>query len=86
MGYSFTSPKSPARLSGQTAKSRCESGSGLESQYRQAKQGESGGQNLLVNAGIRFLQCRSTKIMHDKVIIADGRNVEVGSLTTPRSR
>ncbi len=39
--------------------------------------------NLLVNAGIPVRTVSQYKIMHDKVIIADGRNIEVGSLTTP---
>jgi hypothetical protein len=38
--------------------------------------------NLLVNAGIPVRTVSQYKIMHDKVIIADGRNVEVGLLTT----
>jgi hypothetical protein len=43
MGYSFTSPEVAGALEGKAAWRRCESGSGLESQYRQAKPGESGG-------------------------------------------
>ncbi len=35
--------------------------------------------NLLVNAGIPVRTVSQYKIMHDKVIIADGRNIEVGS-------
>jgi hypothetical protein len=34
--------------------------------------------NLLVNAGIPVRTVSQYKIMHDKVIIADGRNIEVG--------
>ena len=41
--------------------------------------------NLLVNAGIPVRTVSQYKIMHDKVIIADGRNIEVGSFNYTRS-
>ncbi|MDE1780008.1 phospholipase D-like domain-containing protein, partial [Klebsiella pneumoniae subsp. pneumoniae] len=41
--------------------------------------------NLLVNAGIPVRTVSQYKIMHDKVIIADGRNVEVGSFNYTRA-
>ena len=40
--------------------------------------------NLLVNAGIPVRTVSQYKIMHDKVIIADGRNIEVGSFNYTR--
>ncbi|KAA1607689.1 phospholipase D-like domain-containing protein, partial [Klebsiella pneumoniae] len=41
--------------------------------------------NLLVNAGIPVRTVSQFKIMHDKVIIADGRDVEVGSFNYTRA-
>ena len=41
--------------------------------------------NLLVNAGIPVRTVSQYKIMHDKVIIADGRNIEVGSFNYTRA-
>jgi hypothetical protein len=39
--------------------------------------------NLLVSAGIPVRTVDAYKILHDKVIIADGRNTEVGSFNFP---
>ena len=41
--------------------------------------------NLLANAGIPVRTVSQFKIMHDKVIITDGRNVETGSFNYSRS-
>ncbi|MFY7625990.1 phospholipase D-like domain-containing protein [Enterobacter cloacae complex sp. BZL2004] len=41
--------------------------------------------NLLVNAGIPVRTVSQFKIMHDKVIITDGRNVETGSFNFSRA-
>ncbi|WP_274609861.1 phospholipase D-like domain-containing protein [Klebsiella aerogenes] len=41
--------------------------------------------NLLVNAGIPVRAVSQFKIMHDKVIITDGRNVETGSFNFSRA-
>ncbi|RRE28076.1 phospholipase D family protein [Klebsiella pneumoniae] len=83
MGYSFTSPEVAGALV--RAKQR-----GLDVKVVLDWKANTGRQNkaslaamnLLVNAGIPVRTVSQYKIMHDKVIIADGRNVEVGSLTT----
>ncbi|EEG1124591.1 phospholipase D family protein, partial [Salmonella enterica subsp. diarizonae] len=41
--------------------------------------------NLLVNAGIPVRTVERFKIMHDKIIITDGVNVETGSFNYSRS-
>ncbi|PJX33287.1 endonuclease, partial [Klebsiella sp. A-Nf5] len=41
--------------------------------------------NFLANAGIPVRAVSQYKIMHDKVIIADGRNIEVGSFNYTRA-
>jgi phosphatidylserine/phosphatidylglycerophosphate/cardiolipin synthase-like enzyme len=41
--------------------------------------------NLLVSAGIPVRTVDTYKILHDKVIIADGRNTEVGSFNFSRA-
>jgi hypothetical protein len=84
MGYSFTSPEVAGALV--RAKQR-----GLDVKVVLDWKANTGKQNkaslaamnLLVNAGIPVRTVSQYKIMHDKVIIADGRNIEVGSLTTP---
>ncbi len=78
MGYSSPHPKSPALV---RAKQR-----GLDVKVVLDWKANTGRQNkaslaamnLLVNAGIPVRTVSQYKIMHDKVIIADGRNVEVG--------
>jgi hypothetical protein len=80
MGYSFTSPEVAGALV--RAKQR-----GLDVKVVLDWKANTGRQNkaslaamnLLVNAGIPVRTVSQYKIMHDKVIIADGRNVEVGS-------
>lgn len=41
--------------------------------------------NLLVGAGIQVRTVSSYKILHDKVIVADGRNTQVGSFNFSRA-
>ncbi len=82
MGYSFTSPEVAGALV--RAKQR-----GVDVKVVLDWKANTGRQNkaslaamnLLVNAGIPVRTVSQYKIMHDKVIIADG-NIEVGSLTT----
>jgi hypothetical protein len=85
MGYSFTSPEVAGALV--RAKQR-----GLDVKVVLDWKANTGRQNkaslaamnLLVNAGIPVRTVSQYKIMHDKVIIADGRNVEVGSFNYTR--
>jgi phosphatidylserine/phosphatidylglycerophosphate/cardiolipin synthase-like enzyme len=87
MGYSFTSPEVAGALV--RAKQR-----GLDVKVvldHKANTGERNkaslaAMNLLVSAGIPVRTVDTYKIMHDKVIIADGRNTEVGSFNYPRRR
>lgn len=86
MGYSFTSPEVAGALV--RAKRRgvdvkvvldWKANTGKQNQASLATM------NLLVNAGIPVRTVSQYKIMHDKVIIADGRNIEVGSFNYTRS-
>ena len=85
MGYSFTSPEVAGALV--RAKRR---GVGvkvvLDWKANTGKQNQASlaAMNLLVNAGIPVRTVSQYKIMHDKVIIADGRNIEVGSFNYTR--
>ncbi len=86
MGYSFTSPEVASALV--RAKQRDvdvkvvldgKENTGKQHQASQAAM------NLLANAGIPVRTVSQFKIMHDKVIIADGRDVEVGSFNYTRA-
>ncbi|WP_410318804.1 phospholipase D family protein [Klebsiella pneumoniae] len=86
MGYSFTSPEVAGALV--RAKQRDvdvkvvldgKENTGKQHQASQAAM------NLLANAGIPVRTVSQFKIMHDKVIIADGRDVEVGSFNYTRA-
>nr|WP_266095616.1 phospholipase D family protein [Klebsiella pneumoniae] len=86
MGYSFTSPEVAGALV--RAKQRGvdvkvvldgKANTGKQNQASQAAM------NLLANAGIPVRTVSQYKIMHDKVIIADGRNIEVGSFNYTRA-
>ncbi|HDT1625243.1 TPA: phospholipase D family protein [Klebsiella quasipneumoniae subsp. similipneumoniae] len=86
MGYSFTSPEVAGALV--RAKQRDvdvkvvldgKENTGKQHQANQAAM------NLLANAGIPVRTVSQFKIMHDKVIIADGRDVEVGSFNYTRA-
>ena len=86
MGYSFTSPEVAGALV--RAKQR-----GLDVKVvldHKANTGERNkasraAMNLLVSAGIPVRTVDTYKILHDKVIIADGRNTEVGSFNFSRA-
>lgn len=86
MGYSFTSPEVAGALV--RAKQRdvdvkvvldWKANTGKDNPASLAAM------NLLVNSGIPVRTVSRFKIMHDKVIIADGRNVEVGSFNYTRA-
>ena len=85
MGYSFTSPEVAGALV--RAKQR-----GLDVKVvldwkANSAKGSAGvaAMNLLANAGIPVRTVSQFKIMHDKVIITDGRNVETGSFNYSRA-
>ncbi|SVU27549.1 endonuclease [Klebsiella pneumoniae] len=85
MGYSFTSPEVAGALV--RAKQR-----GLDVKVvldwkANSAKGSAGvaAMNQLANAGIPVRTVSQFKIMHDKVIITDGRNVETGSFNYSRA-
>ena len=86
MGYAFTSPEVASALV--RAKRR-----GVDVKVVldwKANTGENNkasraAMNLLVNAGVLVRTVSQFKIMHDKVIITDGRNVETGSFNYTRA-
>ncbi|EDI8948950.1 phospholipase D family protein [Salmonella enterica] len=83
MGYSFTSPEVVRALI--SAKRR-----GVDVKVVLDEKGNRGkasvaAMNLLVNAGIPVRTVSKFKILHDKVIIADGRHTEVGSFNYSRA-
>ncbi|WP_124108882.1 phospholipase D family protein [Klebsiella pneumoniae] len=84
MGYSFTSPEVAGALV--RAKQRgLDVKVVLDWKANTGKQNRAAAMNLLVNAGIPVRTVSQYKIMHDKVIIADGRNIEVGSFNYTRA-
>ena len=86
MGYSFTSPEVASALV--RARQR-----GVDVKVvldHKANTGERNkasraAMNLLVSAGISVRTVDAYKILHDKVIIADGRNTEIGSFNFSRA-
>lgn len=83
MGYSFTSPDVVRSLI--SAKRR-----GVDVKVVLDDKGNRGksslaAMNLLVNAGIPVRTVSNFKIMHDKVIVADGAHVEAGSFNYSRA-
>ncbi|EIH2744649.1 phospholipase D family protein [Salmonella enterica] len=83
MGYSFTSPEVVRALI--SAKRR-----GVDVKVVLDEKGNRGkasvaAMNLLVNAGIPVRTVSKFKILHDKVIVADGRHTEVGSFNYSRA-
>lgn len=86
MGYSFTSPEVVRSLI--TAKRR-----GVDVKVvldHKANTGERNNAsraaiNLLTSVGIPVRTVSAYKIMHDKVIVADGRNTETGSFNFSRA-
>lgn len=85
MGYSFTSPEVTRALI--QAKQRGVDVKAVLDWKANSTKGSSGvaAMNLLVNAGIPVRTVSQFKIMHDKVIITDGRNVETGSFNFSRA-
>ncbi|MCW9445993.1 phospholipase D family nuclease [Klebsiella oxytoca] len=86
MGYSFTSPEVVSALI--RAKQRgvdvrvvldWKANTGKNNNASKAAM------NLLVGAGIPIRTISAYKILHDKVIVADGRNTEVGSFNFSRA-
>ncbi|EBN9649702.1 phospholipase D family protein [Salmonella enterica] len=86
MGYSFTSPEVVSALV--SAKRR-----GVDVKVvldRKANTGKNNNasraaMNLLVGAGIPVRTVSAYKILHDKVIVSDGRHTEVGSFNYSRA-
>lgn len=83
MGYSFTSPEVvkslvAAKLRGVDVRVVVDD-KGNRSKASQAAM------NVLINAGIPLRINSQYKIMHDKVIVTDGQNVETGSFNFTRS-
>ncbi|WP_419773126.1 phospholipase D family protein [Klebsiella aerogenes] len=85
MGYSFTSPEVTRALI--QAKQRGVDVKAVLDWKANGTKGSAGAaaMNLLVNAGIPVRTVSQFKIMHDKVIITDGRNVETGSFNFSRA-
>ena len=85
MGYSFTSPEVTRALI--QAKQRGIDVRVLLDWKANSAKGSAGvaAMNLLANAGIPVRTVSQFKIMHDKVIITDGRNVETGSFNYSRA-
>ena len=84
-GYSFTSPEVTRALI--QAKQRGIDVRVLLDWKANSAKGSAGvaAMNLLANAGIPVRTVSQFKIMHDKVIITDGRNVETGSFNYSRA-
>ena len=76
MGYSFTSPKVVRALVG--AKQRGVDEVVLDERGN-ANKASRAAMNLLANAGVGVRTSAAYKILHDKVIISDGQNVQAGS-------
>lgn len=85
LGYSFTSPEVTRALI--TAKQRGVDVKVVVDWKANCAKGSAGAaaMNLLVNAGIPVRTVSKFSIMHDKVIITDGRNVETGSFNYSRA-
>jgi len=83
MGYSFTSPEVVKAL--MAAKRRgVDVRVVLDERGNDNRSGQAA-MSLLYGAGIPVRTVSSFKIMHDKVIVTDGRNVETGSYNFSRS-
>lgn len=83
LGYSFTSPEVVRSLI--AAKRR-----GVDVRVvldQKANTGKAGvaAMNLLVNAGVPVRTASAWKILHDKVIVTDGRNTQIGSFNYSRA-
>lgn len=77
MGYSFTSPEVVKSLV--NAKRRGVDVRIVIDQNGNRSKASIAAMNVVVNAGIPLRTNGQYKIMHDKVIITDGQNVELGS-------
>ncbi|HAT3915702.1 TPA: phospholipase D family protein [Klebsiella oxytoca] len=86
MGYSFTSPEVASALvrakhRGVDVKVVLDHKANTDDRNKVSR----AAMNLLVSAGIPVRTVDTYKILHDKVIIADGRNTEVGSFNFSRA-
>nr|WP_320204579.1 phospholipase D family protein [Pantoea floridensis] len=83
MGYSFTSPEVVKSLV--AAKRRGVDVRVVVDDKGNRSKASQAAMNVVINAGIPLRTNGQYKIMHDKVIITDGQNVEVGSFNYTRS-
>lgn len=83
MGYSFTSPEVVKALV--EAKRRGVDVKVVVDDKGNRSKASQAAMNVVVNAGIPLRINGQFKIMHDKVIITDGQNVELGSFNYTRS-
>ncbi|SFF38352.1 PLD-like domain-containing protein [Kosakonia radicincitans] len=83
MGYSFTSPEVVKSLV--AAKQRGVDVKVVVDDKGNRSKASQAAMNVVVNAGIPLRTNGQYKIMHDKVIITDGQNVELGSFNYTRS-
>lgn len=83
MGYSFTSPTIVKSLV--AAKRRGVDVRVVVDDKGNRSKSSQAAMNVVVNAGIPLRTNGQYKIMHDKVIITDGQNVELGSFNYTRS-
>ncbi|WP_426768557.1 phospholipase D family protein [Erwinia aphidicola] len=83
MGYSFTSPDVVKSLV--AAKRRGVDVTVVIDDRGNRSRASQSAMNVVVNAGIPLRTNGQYKIMHDKVIITDGQNVQLGSYNYTRS-
>ncbi len=83
MGYSFTSPEVVRALV--KAKQRGVDVRVVVDEKGNSNRASKSAMNVLVKAGIPLRTNAQYKIMHDKVMITDGENVETGSFNYTRS-
>ncbi|MCV3301124.1 phospholipase D family protein (plasmid) [Pantoea allii] len=83
MGYSFTSPEVVKSLV--AAKKRGVDVRVVIDDKGNRSKASQAAMNVVVNAGIPLRINGQFRIMHDKVIITDGKNVETGSFNYTRS-
>jgi len=83
MGYSFTSPEVVKALI--AAKRRGVDVKVVLDEKGNAGKASQAAMNLLVNADIPVRTVSRYKIMHDKIIVTDGQNIEVGSFNYSRA-
>lgn len=83
MGYSFTSPEVVKSLV--AAKRRGVDVRVVVDDKGNRSKASQAAMNVIINAGIPLRTNSQYKIMHDKVIVTDGQNVELGSFNYTRS-